>query len=168
MANPEDQQSKTINAREFLVLGLFLAICFVIAAIGSFLTFPSLSPWYANLEKPSWNPPNYLFGPVWTSLYTMMAISAWLVWLRERELFTGWPMRFFFLQLVLNCIWSGLFFALKSPGIAFIEILFLWIAIAGCIVFFFRVRPIAAWIMIPYFLWVSFAACLNFTIWRLN
>jgi translocator protein len=124
--------------------------------------------WYQALEKPAWTPPSWLFGPVWTVLYAMMGVAAWLVW-RERG-FSGAPtaLGLFLLQLVLNAAWSWLFFGLQRPDLAAAEILILWAAIAATIVASWRVRPLAGWLLVPYLLWVSFAAALNVAIWRLN
>jgi tryptophan-rich sensory protein len=124
--------------------------------------------WYAKLRKPAITPPNWIFGPVWTVLYLLMAISAWLVWRNA-----GWPgARFalvlFFLQLALNVAWSGLFFGLRRPAAALIEILLLWAAIVAT-AFAFRPLSMAAfWLMVPYAVWVLFAGFLNFLLWRLN
>lgn len=124
--------------------------------------------WYATLRKPSWNPPAWVFGPVWTALYTMMAVAAWLVWRRG-----GWaaqrrPLALFLVQLALNAGWTPLFFGLKSPGLALAEIGLLWLAIVGTLIAFARVSRAAAWLLAPYLAWVSFAAALNFALWRLN
>jgi tryptophan-rich sensory protein len=124
--------------------------------------------WYLALNKPSWHPPTWVFGPVWSTLYVMMAVSAWLVWqqggfARQRRALT-----LFLVQLVLNAAWSPLFFGLKQPGVAFAEILLLWLAIAATIVSFHRVHRIAAWLLVPYIAWVSFAAFLNGVLWQLN
>jgi benzodiazapine receptor len=124
--------------------------------------------WYLALNKPSWHPPTWVFGPVWSTLYVMMAVSAWLVWqqggfARQRRALT-----LFLVQLVLNAAWSPLFFGLKQPGIAFAEILLLWLAIAATLVSFHRIHRIAAWLLVPYIAWVSFAAFLNGTLWQLN
>jgi len=143
-----------------------IAACFLAAGLGSVLTTPSLRPWYASLKKPAWTPPSWLFGPAWTVLFIAMAISAWLVW-RRVEL-TAVPMRLFLLQLLLNIMWSGLFFALRSPGVAFAEIVLLWLSILAVTISFWEVFPPAGWLLLPYLAWVSFAAALNFSIWRLN
>ena len=124
--------------------------------------------WYASLKKPSWNPPAWLFGPVWTALYTLMAVAAWLVWRRG-----GWaaqrrPLLLFLLQLALNAAWTPLFFGLHQPGLAFAEIVLLWLAIAATLTAFGSVSRAAAALLAPYLAWVSFAAVLNFTLWRLN
>lgn len=134
--------------------------------LGSVFTWPSLKPWYQELAKPRWTPPNWLFGPVWTTLFLAMAFAAWLVW-RQTSLISV-PMRLFLLQLLLNIAWSALFFHLRSPGAAFIEILVLWCAILMTAIAFGRIVPVAYWLMAPYLLWVAYAAALNFAIWRLN
>jgi translocator protein len=148
-----------------LALVGWLALCFGAAAFGG-LFMPG--DWYGTLKKPSWNPPGWVFGPVWTTLYLMMAVAAWLVWRQG-----GWgkqrkPLVIFLVQLVLNAAWTPLFFGLKNPGLAFAEILLLWLAIAATIAVFRRVSRAAAWLLVPYLVWVSFAAALNFTLWRLN
>ncbi|MFN0069451.1 MAG: TspO/MBR family protein [Limisphaerales bacterium] len=146
-----------------LVAGL--ALCFSAAAFGA-----QFGPgdWYAALRKPAWNPPNWLFGPVWTALYTMMGVAAWLVWRRG-----GWgvqavPLGLFLVQLALNAAWSGLFFGLRRPGLAFGEMIMLWAAILATAAAFRPVSATACWLLVPYLAWVSFAAALNFTLWRLN
>ena len=149
------------------ILGLcgWLLACFAAAAMGG-LFMPD--EWYAALKKPAWNPPGWIFGPVWTALYTMMAVAAWLVWRQG-----GWgsqrkPLRIFLEQLALNALWTPLFFGLHRPGLAFSEIVLLWLAIAATIAVFRPVSRVAAWLLAPYLAWVSFAAVLNFTLWRLN
>ncbi len=124
--------------------------------------------WYAALRKPSWNPPGWVFGPVWTVLYTMMAVSAWMVWRRG-----GWRVQrgllmMFLVQLALNAAWTPLFFGLHRPGLALVDIVLLWIAIAMTVSSFKQVHRRAAWMLLPYLAWVSFATVLNFTLWRMN
>ncbi|MEO6725227.1 MAG: TspO/MBR family protein [Blastocatellia bacterium] len=158
----------TSSLRQWFGLAVFVAICFAVAGVGSLLTTPSLSGWYAALQKPPWNPPNWVFGPVWSALYLGMAIAGWLVW-RER----GWraaavPLALFALQLALNVTWSGLFFALHLPWVAFAEIVLLWCAILATMVSFGRVKPAAGWLLVPYLAWVAFAAVLNLTLARMN
>jgi tryptophan-rich sensory protein len=145
-----------------LVLFGWLLLCFGAAAIGGF--FPP-GAWYASLDKPSWNPPSWIFGPVWTLLYILMAVAAWLVW-RER----GWTgvLLLFLLQLALNAAWSPLFFGLKRPLWGLVDIVALWLAIGATVIGFARVRPLAALLLAPYWAWVTFAAVLNFELWRRN
>lgn len=145
-----------------------VAICFAAAGLGSQLTVASLEPWYAELKKPAFNPPDRVFGPVWSLLYLLMAISAWLVWReRDRAAVRG-ALSLFGIQLVLNVAWSGCFFYLQRPGLALGEIVLLWLAILATIVSFFRVARAAGALLVPYWLWVSFASVLNFALWRLN
>lgn len=124
--------------------------------------------WYAALAKPSWNPPGWLFGPVWSTLYAMMAVAAWLVWQRGEGGVRRRALGLYLGQLVLNAAWTPLFFGLHLMGIALAEMLLLWVMIAATIVAFHRVHRLAAWLLFPYLAWVSFAAVLNFTLWRLN
>ncbi len=144
------------------------AVCFAVAALGAKFTTPSLPVWYASLHKPAWTPPSWLFAPVWTVMFAMMAISVWLVWVRVG--FAGAPIAFglFAVQLALNAGWSLLFFAQRDPGAAFVEVVILWIAIALTALAFSQVETLAAVLLVPYLAWVSFAAALNFAIWRLN
>jgi benzodiazapine receptor len=143
-----------------------ITVCLGAGLLGSLLTRPALEPWYASLAKPSWTPPNWLFGPVWSTLFVIMAIASWLVW-RKTGLASG-PMLLFLSQLILNVAWSGLFFGLRSPGAAFVEIVFLWLAILATSMQFWRVVPAAGWLLVPYLIWVAYAAALNCSIWRLN
>lgn len=154
-------------SRSKIILGLggWLLACFAAAAMGGW--FPP-GEWYASLQKPAWNPPGWIFGPVWTALYTMMAVAAWLVWRQG-----GWekqrrPLLIFLAQLTLNALWTPLFFGLHWPGVAFAEIMLLWLAIAATIAAFRPVSRPAMLLLVPYLAWVSFAAVLNFTLWRLN
>ena len=130
--------------------------------------FVSTGDWYAALHKPAWNPPSWVFGPVWTFLYLTMALAAWLVW-REG----GWrdrrsPLGLFLLQWFLNVLWTPIFFAMHRPGASLVEIIALWVALAATIASFWRVRALAGAVLLPYLAWVTFAAILNFEIWSLN
>lgn len=135
-------------------------------AIGSFFTSPAISNWYAFLNKPSFSPSDWLFAPIWTILYILMGIALYLVWTKEaiRKKAIGW----FIIQLVLNVFWSIIFFGLKSPGWAFIEIIVLWLGILITMLKFFKISKPAGWLFLPYILWVSFALVLNFTVFILN
>ena len=147
------------------MLAGFLAICLGACAFGA--AFPP-GEWHAALEKPSWNPPNWLFGPVWTLLYIMIATSGWLVW--KREGFAGAKLAFavFAAQLALNALWSYLFFGLHRPDLAFFNIVLLWVMIAITIMLFRRHDQLAAALLLPYLAWVTFASALNLSLWRLN
>jgi translocator protein len=146
---------------------LAIVICQVIGVIGGLFTASSIPTWYAALQKPSFNPPNWIFAPVWTTLYAMMGISLYLVWQKMAK-GSRQAIKIFMIQLALNLLWSVLFFYQKSPLAAFIEIIVLWAAILATIFFFYRISKPAAYIMVPYLLWVSFAAVLNFSIYILN
>ena len=155
-------------ARSALGLALFVAACFAAAGLGSLVTTPRISGWYAELEKPFFNPPSWLFGPVWTILFLAMAVAGWLVWRRAGFSGTGVALTLFGVQLFLNVLWSTLFFGLKSPGVALVEIILLWAAILATLVAFRRVSRVAGLLFVPYLAWVTFAAVLNLEIWRLN
>jgi tryptophan-rich sensory protein len=124
--------------------------------------------WYASLAKPAWNPPDAIFAPMWTALYVLMAVAAWLVWRRAGFAGAGTALALFVIQLVLNALWSYLFFGLNRLDIAFLEIVILWLAILLVLVLFWREDWRAGALMIPYLVWVGFASCLNFALWRLN
>ena len=162
------KRGKVSNFRYIGSLAVSLVICFGAAWIGSCLTTPSIGGWYAGLRKPAWTPPNWLFGPVWSLLYLGMAIAAWLVWRRLEIPGAKFALLVFAVQLALNVAWSGVFFTLHKPGAAFVEVLFLWIAILATALAFWPLSPAAGWLMVPYLMWVSFAATLNGAIWRLN
>jgi tryptophan-rich sensory protein len=160
------EQSK-IN--DILKLVTSVIICLLTGFIGSIFTSPSIPTWYATLTKPSFNPPDWIFAPVWTTLFVLMGISLYLVLnegLQDKKVKIS--LFLFGLQLLLNVLWSFLFFGLHSPFYAFLEILILWAAIVLTIVNFFKVSRKAGFLLLPYIFWVSFAAILNFSIWRLN
>jgi len=154
--------------RQVLGLVVLVAVCFGAAGIGGAVTSPQIGNWYATLAKPSWNPPNWVFGPVWSVLYLCTAVAAWLVWRQKGLAGAGGPLTLFGVQLALNTLWSCLFFGLHSPGVAFVEIILLWVAIAATMIAFWRRSVPAGVLFVPYLAWVTFAAVLNFTIWRLN
>lgn len=157
--------SFTTGYRAGLALLGWLVLCFGAAASGA-VFMPG--EWYAALKKPAWNPPAWVFGPVWTTLYAMMAVAAWLVWKRGGFASQRRALLPFLVQLALNALWTPLFFGLRQPGVAFAEILLLWLAIAWSIAAFWRVDRMAAWLLWPYLAWVSFATVLNGALWRLN
>jgi len=153
------------SVRQALGLGGWALLCFAAASSGG-LFMPG--EWYAALKKPSWNPPGWVFGPVWTALYGMMAVAAWLVWKRGGFAAQRRPLGLFLVQLALNAAWTPLFFGLHRPDLAFAEIVLLWLAIAASIVAFRRVSGATTPLLVPYLAWVSFAAVLTFALWRLN
>ena len=152
--------------KRFVPLLVLMAATLGAGALGGLFTSPAIPGWYAGLEKPSFNPPAAVFAPVWTTLYVLMAVAAWLVWERVRRMDAA--MVAFALQLALNVGWSWIFFGLRQPGWAFAEILVLWAAIAVTMGLFFQRSRVAGWLLAPYLAWVTFAAVLNFAIWRLN
>lgn len=137
--------------------------------IGSIFTYPAVQTWFVELSKPAYNPPNWVFGPVWTTLYFLMGISLYLVWVRGIH---KKPVKIalivFAAQLLLNSLWSILFFGLQSPLLALVDITLLWVMIVAMIITFAKVSPNAAKLQIPYFLWVTFATYLNYALWVLN
>ena len=150
-----------------LVVAIFVSE--MAGVIGSVFTFSSIPTWYAALVKPEFAPPNWIFGPVWITLYLLMGVAAFLAWkkgLERRDVKIA--LSVFIVQLVLNTFWSIIFFGLQSPGWAFVEILVLWMTILLTIIIFAKISKPAAWLLVPYILWVSFAAYLNYSIWVLN
>ena len=154
-----------MSGRELVGLLVWILVSFVPAAVGGrFLP----GEWYRALDKPAWTPPGWVFGPAWTLLYLSMGVAAWLVWrerLGQRALL---PLALFGAQLVLNGLWSWLFFGLRRPDLALADIVALWLAIAATIVAFWGVRPVAGALLLPYLAWVTFATALNADIWRRN
>jgi len=149
-------------------LVLFVAFCLGIAALGAAVTATSVKTWYANLAKPSFNPPDAVFGPVWTVLYILMGIAAWRVWrIADRDTARG-PLTLFALQLALNLGWSVVFFGLQKIGAAVATIVVLWVAILVTMLAFRTVDRVAALLMAPYLAWVTFATVLNIAVWQLN
>jgi len=140
-----------------------IVVCELAGLIGSIFTAPAVKTWYPTLIKPSFKPPNWLFAPVWTALFLLMAIAMFLVWKKDKK-----GLGIFFTQLVFNILWSIMFFGLKSPLLGFIVIVVLWILILMTIVKFFKISKPAGWLLIPYILWVSFASILNLAILILN
>ncbi len=153
---------------KWIGLCVFIGICFVAAAIGSWFTAVSVKSWYPTLEKPAGTPPAWVFGPVWSTLYVLMATGAWLVWRQRAAVDVTVALALFFTQLALNATWSFVFFNLRRPGLALLEILVLLAAIIATMTNFAPLSRLACWLMGPYVAWVSYATYLNFGIWRLN
>jgi benzodiazapine receptor len=155
--------------RRWHILLLLLAVVFAVSALGSWVTLPKIPTWYASLAKPSFNPPSWVFGPVWTALYVAMAVAAWRVWIAPADDGPRWrALSLFWGQLALNAVWSPLFFGLERPGLAFVAILAMVAMIGATTVAFFRIDRVAGWLFVPYLAWVSFATVLNGAIFRLN
>ena len=148
-----------------LIIALLIPLA--VGAISGYFTTTGVNGWYAAAAKPAFNPPNWIFGPVWTTLYALMGIALYLVWKTDA------PARqtaviLFGVQLALNFAWSFIFFSLKQPGWAFAELLLMWVMILLTIFAFGKISSLAAWLLVPYISWVSFAGVLNYFIWKLN
>lgn len=146
-----------------------IVICQLAGIIGSFFTVHSVSTWYTGIIKPAFTPPNWVFGPVWTALFALMGISLYLVWIKGiKTKKAKIALALFGIQVFLNVLWSMLFFGLRLPFYAFIEIIILWIFILLAIIWFYNISKAASYLLIPYLIWVSFAAVLNLAIVLLN
>jgi tryptophan-rich sensory protein len=160
------KSKKTINIAKLVIS---IVVCQCAGIVGSVFTTPAIPTWYAALEKPVFTPPNWLFAPAWITLYLLMGIAASLIWragLENRRVRTA--LIIFLVQLVLNSLWSVIFFGMQSPFYGVIVIIILWLAILLTILKFARIAAAAAWLMVPYILWVSFASALNIAVWLLN
>jgi len=142
--------------------------CLLVGVSGSLVTATSVREWYPHIQKPSWTPPSAAFGPVWTVLFLLMGVSAWLIWRDSVGCGRRTALLIFVTQLVLNGTWSFLFFGLRSPGWAALEIVLLWSSIVATMLAFARISRLAAGLLLPYLFWVSYAAALNVAIWNLN
>lgn len=160
--------SDSARTRDTIGFSVFLALCLAVSAIGAAVTASSVGSWYPTLAKPQFNPPNWLFAPVWTALFFMMALAGWRVWRRDGLRQARSALTLFALQLGLNLCWSIVFFGLRSIGAALIEIVVLLLAILATTVVFWQRDRIAGMLFIPYAAWVAFAAVLNAALWRLN
>ena len=158
-----------MNLRSSFKLIIAVIISELAGVIGSLFTFSAIPTWYATLVKPTLNPPSWVFGPVWTTLYALMGISAFLVWnkgLDRKDVRKA--LGVFGLQLVLNALWSIVFFGLHNPAWALVNIVMLWLSIAWTMILFYKISKPTLYLLLPYILWVSFATYLNFSIWMLN
>lgn len=154
--------AQSTHLRHALALAGFIVVTFCAPLAASF-SLPGA--WYGSLDKPAWNPPAWIFGPVWTLLYLMMAVAAWLVWKRD-----GWrrPIWLYLIQLALNATWSPVFFGARQLGLAFGVIILLWCSILMTLLAFRPISKPAGWMFVPYLAWVTFATALNYTLWRMN
>jgi len=153
----------------FLKLAVSVLVCLLAGGLGTIFTVNSIPTWYVTLVKPPFSPPNYLFGPVWTTLYILMGVSVYLIWkkgLKTKKVRDG--ISLFGIQLFLNAIWSPIFFGAKNLGLAFVVIVAMWIYIVKTIISFAKINKVASYLLYPYIVWVSFASVLNFSIWFLN
>ena len=147
---------------------LCIIVAEVLGGLGAVVTVGSLSSWYQELQAPPGTPPNSVFGPVWTVLYIMMGVAAWLVWRIDGYRAASGALALFLVQLVLNSLWTWLFFVWHLGALALAEILLLWLLIVANLVAFYRLRALAGWLLLPYLLWVSFASVLTCAMWQLN
>lgn len=164
---PVDRGSNPSKPKQVIGLLVWLVISFVASGIGAMASIRA-APFYGQLAQPSWAPPSSVFGPVWTILYALMGIAAWLVWRADSLRVTRTALSLFLLQLAVNALWTWLFFAWSQGALAFADIVLLWVLVVATAVSFWRIRPLAGALLIPYLLWVSFAATLNFSVWQLN
>jgi len=160
------ERTHSVRLRAVLTATAFVAVCFAAPGVGQFFGGPG--QWYRELHKPEFTPPGWVFGPVWTALYICMGLAAWLVWRKIGFTRGAIPLSLFAVQLILNAVWTPLFFGLQNPALAFADIVALWVAVVLTTVSFFRVSSAAGWLMTPYLAWGTFAAVLNFTIWQMN
>lgn len=156
------------TGKDVLAFVLLVGLCLGVGGLGGAVTTESVTTWYTTLNKPTFNPPNWIFGPVWTALYILMGIAAWRVWrAADRDTARG-PLAVFALQLAVNLGWSVAFFGLRNPGLAVIVILALDLLVLATALMFRRIDRLAAWLLVPYLAWISFATVLSITIWRIN
>jgi tryptophan-rich sensory protein len=161
-------EAPAFAARSLAALAVFVVLCFAVAAVGGAVTATSVGTWYAGLAKPPFNPPDWVFGPVWTVLYLMIAVAGWRVWRRRGEAGAGLALGAWGVQLALNLGWSLLFFGARMIGLALAEIAILLAAILVTATLFWRIDRLAGALFVPYTLWVAFATVLNASLWRLN
>lgn len=148
-------------------IAIMIVIAELAGIVGSVFTAPAIGEWYSTLEKPMWTPPGWVFAPVWLSLYALMGIAAGIIWNSKSKIRKN-ALSIYGIQLVLNILWSIIFFGIRSPGYAFAEIVLLWLAIWATMSFFTRISKKAGWMLMPYILWVTIAAALNYSIWMMN
>lgn len=153
--------------KQILGLVVWLSVSFIAAAVGGTASLQA-GEFYTQLVRPGWAPPPSIFGPVWTILYAMIGIAAWLVWRVDGFFAARSALIMFLLQLALNALWSWLFFGWQLGALAFVDTLLLWALIVATLVSFWRIRPLAGALLLPYLLWVSFASALNYAVWQLN
>jgi len=156
------------SSKIIITLLICLLLPLLVGGISGYATASSIESWYVTLHKPTFNPPNYLFGPVWSFLYILMGVSLYIIWIKGKGKNRTGALRIFFIQLTLNFLWSFLFFKFNLIGVAMLDILLIWVSIILMILSFSRISKIAAYLQIPYLLWVTFATTLNGAIWLLN
>jgi len=157
-----------VKIKDILKLVTSMVLCQLAGFLGSLFTIPAIPTWYKTLKKPFFTPPNWIFSPVWISLFMLMGISLFMVWRRQDHPRFKTALIFFFAQLILNVLWSAAFFGLRSPLLGFVDIVLLWVAILLTIQNCFRISRVAGLLLLPYIVWVSFAVALTFSLWILN
>jgi len=157
-----------VKIKDILKLLISIVLCQLAGFLGSLFTTPAIPTWYKTLRKPFFTPPSWIFSPVWISLFILMGISLFLVWRRQDHPRFKTALIFFFVQLILNVLWSAAFFGLRSPLLGFVDIVLLWVAILLTIQHCLRISRIAGLLFLPYMIWVSFAVVLTFSLWILN
>ena len=157
-----------MTSKQWLPLGLFVVLAFAAAGIGWLATRAGVDTWYPTLRKPEWTPPSSVFGPVWTLLYILMAVATWLAWGKGDAATARRTVSLYSAQLTLNALWSILFFGLRQPGAALVEIVVLWAVLVLILIRYWKLNRLAAGLWIPYVAWVTFAVILNAAIWSLN
>ncbi len=157
-----------MKIKDILKLVISIILCQLAGFLGSLFTTPAIPTWYKTLRKPFFTPPNWIFGPVWISLFILMGISLFMVWRRQNHPLFKTALIFFFVQLILNVLWSAAFFGLRSPLLGFVDIALLWVAILLTIQHCLRISRMAGLLLLPYIIWVSFAVALTFSLWILN
>jgi len=158
-----------MKTNDLLKLIIAIAVSESAGIIGSIFTMPSIQTWYATLAKPALNPPAWIFAPVWTTLFALMGVAAFLVWSSDKaQKKIKMALVIFGIQLLINILWSVVFFGFRRLDLAFVNIVYLWFAIIWTMIVFYRIYKPAAYLLLPYILWVSFAAYLNYTVWFLN
>ena len=157
-----------MKIKDILKLVISIFLCQLAGFLGSLFTAPAIPTWYKTLDKPFFSPPNWIFSPVWISLFILMGISLFMVWRKQEQPRFKVALIFFFVQLIFNILWSAAFFGLRSPLLGLIDIVLLWVAILLTIQHFLRISRMAGLLLLPYILWVSFAVVLNFSLWILN
>jgi benzodiazapine receptor len=156
------------SKRRWVPLVLFVGSCLLVGGLGGYVTAPAIEGWYAGIQKPAWTPPDAVFGPVWSALYICMGVAGWLVWRGPVRPARSRALAIWGAQLLLNFIWTPLFFGLRSPALASADILLLWALIGAFILSARRLSPPAVVLFLPYWIWVSYATALTVAIWRLN
>ena len=158
-----------LDKNNILWLFLFIFLCLIFGnGIGGYFTFVSVETWYQTLNKPNFNPPDWVFGPVWTTLYVLMGVSIWLIWKKETSKIRTISMIIFWVQFFFNIFWTYLFFGIQRIDLGLFEIFFLIFLILINIIYFYKIDKIASYLLVPYVLWVSYASILNYKIWVLN